>query len=226
MGKKLRSVLRIPRLRLALKAVLLALAAQFLPAWIFVLLAVLAYFSDAGIHFFFSYLFLIIAGLFAVSHLSSFVFVPFFALAAAAFFGVKEMIFVSRGRIHFVFLILCLSFYFYGALSGLIGLFPLAVAVFFVFRDFMAGLSGSRPSTLNLFALAAALILAELSWLHLWLPLPIFSGVLNLVALSAGLAFLFDRYLSDQLSNRIVLFVITACAAVLLLTPLFVFLGI
>jgi hypothetical protein len=223
MVKKLRLVLRIPRLRLALKALLLAAAAQFLPAWIFVALAGLVYFTDAGLPLLSSYLLLSLSGLILTGHIPALLFLILFSAAFLLLLGVKEMVFIKRERAHFIFLVLGLVFYFWGFLSGLVGLWLVAVVAFFFLKDFLADLALRLPEKESIIALIFALVIAELAWLHLWLPLPAIASTINLAAISAAFAYLAERNLSGELSTRPTLLAITFCSAVLLLTPLFVF---
>jgi hypothetical protein len=217
MAEKLRSVLKIPKLRLGAKAVALALCLYFLPIWAAGILAAAFYFLPTA--FSFSFLgtfvsFSVIAGsLYSVSQS-----IPAALAAGAMFFlllGVKNVLFVRRPPVFF-FLISALIFLaLWEFFAGIVSLPILALVVFLFCRDAFSSFTpppeGGSGRT-SLLAAVSALLVSELSWAVFYLNIPVWWATIAVFLVFSGVLYVVVKYLRGSLFRSNAPFIATALA--------------
>lgn len=217
MAGKLKSVLRIPKLRLAAKAVVMALGLYFLPVWAAGILAALLYLVPTAFSFSFIGTFVSLAvlmgSLFSV-HPAVFAAV----LSGILFFlllGVKNVVFLHRSP---VFFFLCGALTLFGLwefFSGIVSLPILAMIVFIICRDafnqFAPSPAGGSGRT-SLLAAVVALLVAELSWGVFYLNIPVWWASVAVFMVFAGVLNAIVKYLRGTLYKTNAPFWATALA--------------
>jgi hypothetical protein len=175
MVEKLKSVWKIPKFKLGVKAFILAASFFYLPFWISALLACFFYFYPA-----------LNTGKLLTSFLVSlflgFVFsgmIPaadFWLTAGFIFYlllGVKDMVFVNWKPVYILLVASIIVATFFGVLSGAISPWLLALLLFVVFKEFFSIILPGYPKRSRLFAGVFSLISFELFWICSWFDFPI-----------------------------------------------------
>jgi hypothetical protein len=207
MVEKLKSVLKIPKLRLGAKAVALALSLYFLPVWTSLVLSSLFYFLPVA--FSFSFLgtfisFLVIVGSF-FSALPTLPIVVSVFLAATLFYfllGIKNVLFLRRSLIFFALFMEMVFFSFWEFFAGIISLPVLALVIFLLSRDALASFTPSVPPAGGRIALLSAvlsLLAIQISWAVFYLSISSVWATIAVFMGFSGALYAIIKYLRGEL---------------------------
>jgi hypothetical protein len=174
MAERLKSVWKIPKLRLGVKAACLAASFFYLPFWVSALLACFLYFypalnTEKLLASFLSSLFLgfVFSEIMSAADLWLVSSVIFYLLL-----GVKDMVFLNQKSVYGLLFSVLMVAGFFGVLSGAISPWILALLVFILFREFFSIILPSYPKRAKLFAAAMALISFHVFWICSWFDFP------------------------------------------------------
>ncbi|MCL4406294.1 MAG: hypothetical protein M1586_00040 [Patescibacteria group bacterium] len=174
MEEKLKSVWKTPKLKLGVKALILAASFFYLPFWFAALVACVFYFFPA-----LNTEKLITS--FLISLFLGFVFsgiVPaadFWLIAGVIFYlllGVKDMVFINRKFVYGLLFASVMIAAFLGVLAGAVSPWLLALLLLLLFREFFSVMLPDYPKRARLFAGAFTLIGFEIFSTCSWLDLP------------------------------------------------------
>jgi len=200
--EKLKSVLKTPKLRLGVKALILALALYVLPVWVAVFIAFIIYIRPSifSLSFLGSFISLFIVfnsfqaiNVFSLSLMSVFVTALFYLLL-----GVKNMTIFHRLPAFFALLAVIIFASLWGFFAGALSFILLAFIIFLTCRDALYSFTPS-PNRSVLLALISAFIVAQLSWVIFYLNIPVFWSATAVFLIFAGIFHLIIQHLRGTL---------------------------
>ncbi|MFA4999331.1 MAG: hypothetical protein WC519_01215 [Parcubacteria group bacterium] len=211
--------MKIPKLRLGVKAAVLIPVLYFLPLWAAGIVTLVFYFWP--IAFSVSFLgtfisFATVVGLFFSAYPSFF---AAFAIAAAFYLllGVKTVAFIHRSVIFFFLLAAIVFFSLLGFFTGIIPLLLLAFVVFLICRDALVSFTPAISPTggrSSLLAAVSALLVAELAWAVLYLNIPVWWATIAISLVFGGAFYMIIEYLRGKLYRANAHFLATTLAIV------------
>ncbi len=202
MVEKLKSVLKTPKLRLGVKALILALALYMLPVWMAVFIAFILYmrhpafslnFLGSLISLFIVFNALTIAGALSPIFISVFIAVLFYILL-----GVKNITFRHRLQAFFALLAVIIFTSLWGFFAGALSLLFVSTVVFLVCRDALYSFM-PLPNRSFLLALVSAFVVTQLSWAIFYLNIPVFWSVIVVFLIFASVLHLIIQHLRGAL---------------------------
>jgi len=222
MVEKLKSVLKIPKLRSGVKAIVLALALTFLPLWVAGIFAVFFYLFPSAFSMSFLGSFLSLA-LMVGSFLASGLILPAWlsaVLAAILFYvllGIKNILFIHRSSAFFAIFPTIVFCSLLGFFEGVVSLPVLALIVFFLSKDAFSVFTPATPPSGgrgSLLSAVLALLVAELSWSVFYLDIPVAWATFAVFMGFAGALYAVIKYLKGELFKSNAPYVATALAII------------
>lgn len=176
MAEKLKSVWKIPKLKLGVKALVLGVSFFYLPFWASALIASFFYFYPAlnTEKLLTSFLFSLFLG-FSFSD-GSIPLADFWLVPAFIFYlllGVKDMVFLNGKAVYVILNASMMIALFFGVFSGVISPWLLPFLLFLLFREFFAMVVPEYPKRAILFGSIFSLISFEIFWIYSWFGLPV-----------------------------------------------------
>ena len=222
MVEKLRSVLKIPKLRSGAKAIAIALSLSFLPLWATAIIAVFFYFFPVAfsINFLGSFISLsLVVGSFFSSGfvLPSGISAIFAGILFYILLGVKNVLFIHRSPAFFTIFPIIVFCSLLGFFSGAVSLPIVALAVFFLSRDALSAFTPGTPLLSGRGALLSAvlaLLVAELSWSVFYLDASIVWSAIAVFMGFAGSLYAIIKYLKGELFKSNAPYIATALGIV------------
>ena len=202
MAEKLKSALKTPKLRLGVKALILAVAIYVLPVWAVVFIAFVLYTRPAvfSLNFLGSFisLFIVFNALNAIGVLSPILISILVAVLFYILLGVKNMALLHRLPAFFALLAIIVFASLWGFFAGAISLLSVFFIVFLICRDALYAFTPS-PNRSVLLALVSAFIVAQLAWAIFYLNIPVFWSAMAVFLIFAGIFHLIIQHLRGKL---------------------------
>jgi len=220
MVEKLKLVLKTPKLRLGVKAIILALSLSFLPLWASVVVAIVLYFQPMA--FSFSFLGTLISFLIIVITISPLVgeiayVIALSALSLSALFylilGVKNKIFLNRSLALFTLLAVLISSAIWGFFSGNLSLPVLILLTFLVSRDALVSFAPTSGRA-TLFAGICSLVVVSISWSVWYLNIPVWLATITVFLPFIGVLYMIVKYFQGELFKSDAPFIAIALAII------------
>ncbi len=224
MAEKLKLVLKTPKLRLGIKAVIFALSLYLLPLWAALPIALVLYLRPTAFYLnflgtFASFLFIVFVFSRSLLLNGELVYITaltvfFAALLFYAILGVKNMIFIHRYFVLIATFITLISLTVWGFFSGLIPLIALILITLFVSKDALSSFTPAPPRRATFFAAICALSVATLSWAIFYLNISQWWATIIVLLPFIGVLYLSIKYFQGELFKSDAPFIAVALAII------------
>ncbi len=208
MVEKLKLVLKIPKLRLGIKAVIFALALYLLPLWAALPVALALYLRPAAFYLnflgtFTSFLFIVFVFSRSLLLNGELVYITalivfFAALLFYAILGVKNMLFVHRSYVLFSSYLFLATLSVWGFFSGVIPLIALIPVIFLISKDALASIASAHNRS-TFFSAILSLVVATLSWAIFYLNISLWWATIITLLPAIGALYVIVKYFQGEL---------------------------